>query len=190
MDFHTLQQNINYHVGLLYSDVFEVLKVRLKKEGLSEDHIEDFTIFQTIRNDIEKRLTLQLLRTAYHESIEFEDTPMFKPEELEAIKNEICEKYAFLCSDSTEFFARRCSITGALMNEGWLVGDETYVFSEIALCNLLRNISQEPEVDKELTDDELRDKYYEDGTFYFTEWYDPKFISFAKLDGKIYQIDI
>lgn len=190
MNLQTLSQHINYHVGLLYSDVFEVLKVRLKKEGLSEDHIEDFTIFQTIRNDIEKQLTLLFAKTKYPESVEFEDTPLFQFYDLEIIKDKIYEKYAFLRMNSTEFFARRCSITGALMNEGWIVGDDTYVASEIALCNLLRNISEEPEVDKELTDDQIRDKYYEDGTFYYTEWYDPKFITFAKLDGKIYQIDI
>jgi|APGre2960657404_1045060.scaffolds.fasta_scaffold15192_4 hypothetical protein len=190
MKLHTLNEQINHQVGILFSRLYYTLNTNLKKEGLPDHEIENFTIFDRVREDIEKELVKLTLTTPYvSDAFDHNDLLHFESSDINIVRDKIYDKYAFLCSPRTEFFARKCDLTGTLMNEGWVVYDNTYIASEFVLANFLRHISEEPEVDKELSDMELRNKYYSIGAHYYTEWHIPTQIAFAKLDGTTYRIN-
>lgn len=190
MKLSRFNDQINHQVGILFSRLFYSLNTNLKKEGLKDDEIESFTIFDRVREDIEKELVkLTLITRYFSDAFDRNDSLQFDPTDINIVRDKIYDKYKFMCSPRTEFFARKCDLTGTLMNEGWVVNDNTYIASELVLTNFLRHNSDEPEVDKELPDMELRNKYYERGVHYYTEWHIPTQIAFAKFDGTTYRIN-
>lgn len=191
MKLYRFNEQINHEVGIIFSRLFNSLNTKLKEAGLKDDEIESFTIFDRVREDIETELVKLSLTTPYYkDAFVHNDSLQFDPTEINIVRDKIYDKYKFMCSPRTEFFARQCDFTGELMNAGWVVDDNTYIASELVLTNFLRQISDEPEVDKELPDVELREKYYENDTFFYTEWNHCTDIMFAKFEGNTYRLTI
>jgi hypothetical protein len=190
MNLESLTYQIKRKTDMVYADLFPYLKAKLALTGLKDFDIEDyFSIFDEVRQDIEKEMVILTLSTPYSNNAFVNNQVLsFNPIQIDILRDTIYRRYAFLYSDDSKFFARKCDITGALMNEGWVVFDDVYVASELALCNYLRIHSEEPEVDAQLTDDQLRDKYYENGSFFYTDWHHPTDITFAQFEGKTYRI--
>jgi hypothetical protein len=190
MKLSRFNDQINHQVGILFSRLFYSLNTKLKEAGLKDHQIESFTIFDSVRADIERELVKLSLTTPYHKDA-FDNTDLlhFDPMDINIIRDKIYDKYKFMCSHTTEFFARDCSFTGELMNEGWLTVNDLYISTEEELISWLRREVQEPEIDNELTNDELREKYYENGTFFYTEWNHCTDIMFAKFEGNAYRIN-
>jgi len=180
MKLYRFNEQINHQVGIIFSRLFYSLNTKLKEAGLKDHEIESFTIFDRVREDIETELVKLSLTTPYYkDAFSHNDSLQF----------DIYDKYKFMCSHTTEFFARQCSFTGELMNEGWFTANDLYISTEEELISWLRREVQEPEIDNELTDDELREKYYENGIFYYTEWNHCTDIMFAKFEGNAYRIN-
>jgi hypothetical protein len=189
MNLESLNFQIRLKTDRLYDELLPYLKAKLISAGLEDCNVEDFSIFGEICQDIEKELVILTLSTPYSNNAFVNNQVLsFNPIQIDILRDTIYRKYAFLHSDDSKFFARKCDITGALMNEGWVVFDDVYVASELALCNYLRIHSEEPEVDAQLTDDQLRDKYYENGSFFYTDWHHATDITFAQFEGKTYRI--
>jgi hypothetical protein len=68
-----------------------------------------------------------------------------------------------------EQFARKCSVTGKGMNDGYVFNDgEMYFYNESDLVLFLRN--RNPEDNKNLSDDFLLKEAYDNEEYYYTEW--------------------
>ena len=82
---------------------------------------------------------------------------------------------------------RKCDVTGEGMDCGWVCGDDYYIKYEEDLIKHLRDVFDDDNLngEDELTDDELRNKYYQDGYFYYTEWDDPEDIMYVETYGKV-----
>jgi len=64
-------------------------------------------------------------------------------------------------------YKRKCSLTNDGMNEGYVILDgDYYAKSEDSLIKILRSIEN-----KKCSDEVLLDEFYEDKTYYYTEWY-------------------
>jgi hypothetical protein len=70
-------------------------------------------------------------------------------------------------------FARKCSITGEGMNEGFVIGDgDFYIKYEKDLITFLRDNNEFPRENESLSDDFIMDEAYNLGEYYYTEWED------------------
>ena len=84
-----------------------------------------------------------------------------------------------------ETYARKCDITGEGMNEGFCICDgEMYIKHEQDLIAHLRNI--EPE--KHVSDEQLKDIYYNAEYYYWTEWDDDDH-QYAVAGDKLIEIE-
>lgn len=69
-----------------------------------------------------------------------------------------------------EKFARVCNVTGKGMNEGWhFEGSGDYASTKEAAIKLCREHYPEH---KDVPDEELIDRVYDEEGIYWTEWYD------------------
>jgi hypothetical protein len=72
-----------------------------------------------------------------------------------------------------EKFARKCSVTGEGMNEGFVIGDgDFYIKYEKDLITFLRDNDEFPRENESLSDDFIMDEAYNLGEYYYTEWED------------------
>jgi hypothetical protein len=72
-----------------------------------------------------------------------------------------------------EKFARKCSVTGEGMNEGFVIGDgDFYIKYEKDLITFLRDNNEFPRENESLSDDFIMDEAYNLGEYYYTEWED------------------
>jgi hypothetical protein len=81
-------------------------------------------------------------------------------------------------------FARKCSITGNGMNEGFVInGGEYYIAEEEDCKKLLRDKFNQ-------TIEEAYKESEENGgdDFYWTEWEEPSEFQYIEIDGKLYEI--
>lgn len=66
-----------------------------------------------------------------------------------------------------EQYARKCSVTGKGMNEGYVFNDgEMYFYNEKDLIQFLRDRDD----NKDLSDDFLLNEAYNQDEYYYTEW--------------------
>lgn len=81
-----------------------------------------------------------------------------------------------------EKYARRCDVTGRGMNEGWCWGDGVYyTATKEATIKELRGDVESGAYDFDelgseemlkMSDDELMQYAYDNGVFYYTDWYE------------------
>jgi hypothetical protein len=154
---------------ILYK-VFQKLSPSLIAKGLTKDHILRMDIFNEIQMDIE---------TACFNSQIFGGTD---PRLVKTITSVIVEKYYYLNSAKTEFYARVCDITGEPMNEGFYHHSDACIKNAESLLNLLPKTSS-------MSDAEIMSSAYSEGLYYWTEWEDVEDISYAVIDGLTYKID-
>lgn len=186
MTLKELNNQIETKTNEIFEQVFPTLKVKLSKEGLSDETIREFSVFERIKEDIEFHLVQNTLSIKYDKNA---DQLEFWDSEIQDIILFVELKYSYLYEEESMFFARK-SITGIPMNSGWVANDCTYLATESELLEYLRLIELDDKSDEGfLTDDQLREKYYENGTFFYTEWYDPTDITYALLDNKLYPIN-
>jgi hypothetical protein len=114
----------------------------------------------------------------------------------------------------TKIYARKCSVTGQGMFDGWCWGDGTFYTStlEITLeeCRKEReNILLDVDEDTEIEDYDKREKFlealdrannnvesdddllliaYQTGYLYYTEWYEESDIMYEEIDGELIEI--
>tara|TARA_Y100001973_G_C5135480_1_gene300079 strand:+ start:785 stop:1069 length:285 start_codon:yes stop_codon:yes gene_type:complete len=72
-----------------------------------------------------------------------------------------------------KLYPRQCNITGEGMEEGFCFGDGAYYIKyESDFLKHLRTLEKESNSNKaiNLSDEELREKYYNEGFYYWTEW--------------------
>ena len=82
--------------------------------------------------------------------------------------------------------ARKCSITGEGMNEGYLVGDCTCVKYEKDLITLIRSWG-----DKEFnsaSDEYILAESYKLEEYFWTEWEDESEYQYEEINGKLIEI--
>ena len=83
-----------------------------------------------------------------------------------------------------KLFARRCSITGKGMSEGWVLPEQSVYISEESDCiNWLKD-------NWKMTIDEAFEFSEEKGgdLFYWTAWEDPSDFQYIEIDGKLNEI--
>ena len=89
-------------------------------------------------------------------------------------------------------YARKCSITGEGMNEGFVYcdGDMYFAHKQDLIVKLRDAYSKEISKDfvSELSDDDLLDLSYEDNTHYYTEWEDEDDYQYEMIDGELVEI--
>ena len=83
-------------------------------------------------------------------------------------------------------YARKCSITGEGMNEGYIVGDCTPVKHEKDLIALIR--SWDVDVNKELSDEYILAESYKEEEYYYTEWDDKREYQYEEVNGELIEI--
>ena len=84
-------------------------------------------------------------------------------------------------------YARKCSVTGEGMNEGYLVNDDTCVKYEADLIKLIRSWN----VDEynELSDEFILDESWQHEEYYWTEWECPTDLQYEEVNGKLIEIN-
>lgn len=95
-----------------------------------------------------------------------------------------------------ETYARKCDITGEGMNEGFCIRDGAmYIKYEKDMIKYLRKIEKEgnPEYDSlvregRLTDEWLKDDYYNAEYYYWTEWEEADH-QYMEVDGEVVAIE-
>jgi len=81
-------------------------------------------------------------------------------------------------------YARKCSITGEGMNEGWLQGDgEQYFKYEKDVIEWLKGWYA-----SDLNDDELIENAVEEDILYWTVWEDESEHQYEEINGKLIEI--
>jgi hypothetical protein len=84
-------------------------------------------------------------------------------------------------------YARKCSITGEGMNEGWCWGDGVY-YSKYEKDTIGELRMDYPEHSK-LTDEELIEwAVEEEGVLYWTTWEDESEHQYEEINGKLIEI--
>jgi hypothetical protein len=84
-------------------------------------------------------------------------------------------------------YARKCSITGEGMNEGWCWGDGVY-YSKYEKDTIAELRNDYPEHNK-LTDEELIEwAVEEEGVLYWTVWEDESEHQYEEINGKLIEI--
>ena len=82
-------------------------------------------------------------------------------------------------------YARKCSITGEGMNEGWLQGDgERYFKYEKDVIEWLKGW-----YGIDLNDDELLENAVEEDILFWTEWECPTDFQYEEVNGKLIEIN-
>jgi hypothetical protein len=183
MTLKELNKQIKTKTKDIFEQVFPTLKARLSAEGLSDSEIRDFTVFERIKETIETHLVTNVLSVRYERNA---DQIEFWESEIKDIIFEVELRSTFLYAEEAEFFAR-ISHDGILMNEGWVVGDCIYVSKEADVIDYLRSMQSPHEAF--LTDTELKEKYFANGDYYYTEWHEPSDISWVKYNGNILPIN-
>lgn len=87
-------------------------------------------------------------------------------------------EYALEIMQPSELFARRCSVTGEGMNEGWVVNDGDYYFKneEDALAHAISMGYED------------LDEAYEGDAIYYTEWEDKEDYEWQIVNGKLVEL--
>lgn len=75
-------------------------------------------------------------------------------------------------------FARKCSISGAGMNEGWCFGDGEEYASTEGIAHLIAQSCGYESIQEA----------YDDGACYWTEWEDEDDYQYAEIDGKLTEL--
>ena len=83
-------------------------------------------------------------------------------------------------------YARKCSITGEGMNQGYIVGDCTPVKYEKDLIALIR--SWNVDENNELSDEYILAESYKEEEYYYTEWEDESEHQYEEINGKLIEI--
>ena len=83
-------------------------------------------------------------------------------------------------------YARRCSITGEGMNEGYIVGDCTTVKYEKDLIALIR--SWNVDENKELSDEYILAESYKLEEYFWTMWEDESEYQYEEINGILIEI--
>ena len=83
-------------------------------------------------------------------------------------------------------YARKCSITGEGMNEGYLVGDCTPVKYEKDLIALIR--SWNVDENNELSDEFILTESYNNEEYFWTMWEDESEHQYEEINGKLIEI--
>jgi hypothetical protein len=83
-------------------------------------------------------------------------------------------------------YARKCSITGEGMNEGYLVGDCTPVKYEKDLIALIR--SWNVDENNELSDEFILTESYNNEEYFWTVWEDESEHQYEEINGKLIEI--
>jgi cell wall assembly regulator SMI1 len=85
-------------------------------------------------------------------------------------------------------FARKCSVTGKGINEGYCVNDGEFYFSqESQLVKFLRD--RDSEDMSHLSDDFILKEAYDLEEYYWTEWEDGDDYQYQLVDGKLEEIE-
>jgi hypothetical protein len=97
--------------------------------------------------------------------------------------------------DIVRKWARKCSITGEGMNEGWVWGDGAfYIKHKKDVIDEIRHRDESLDLDlnySKMSDDELLELYYDKGVLYWTEWYDDEYILYGEMsDGSLIELEI
>ena len=83
-------------------------------------------------------------------------------------------------------YARKCSITGEGMNEGYIVGDCTTIKYEKDLITLIR--SWNVDENKELSDEYILAESYKLEEYFWTMWEDESEYQYEEINGKLIEI--
>ena len=85
-------------------------------------------------------------------------------------------------------YARKCSITGEGMNDGYVVGDgEMHVKYEKDLIALIRSWGVDE--NNELSDDFVLNESWQHEEWYWTQWECPTDLQYEEVNGKLIEIN-
>ena len=88
--------------------------------------------------------------------------------------------------EKVEKFARKCDITGEVMNEGYVIQDgEMYIKHECDLIVYLRGL----EGNEDLSDEVLKEEAYDNGVYYWTEWNVEDEDEYYDEKGNLFSVD-
>jgi len=182
MNIQNLTKKLKHLQGVVFNLVYLTLRDNLIAQGLTDDELLQFTIMDEIKNDIEHEVVSHILKKEVDIDLMLVNDYVFG-----AIPN-ILKKYSFLSESTTEFFHRKCSVTGEVFSEGFVTSSDMYFKYSKDLVLYLR-IDQTEEESK-LSDLMLIEKAYDDDFCYHTAWEDASDLSYAvDRNGNIHTIN-
>ena len=95
-------------------------------------------------------------------------------------------KNAYTKEDIVRLWARKCNESNEGMNEGWVLLDDIYVKYQVDLDGYLMEWAKDDKYEYESID-ELRDKYYDDGMYYWTDWEEREYAQMP--DGSVMNLN-
>ena len=88
-------------------------------------------------------------------------------------------------------WARKCDATGEGMNKGFCVDDGMAYFKyDKDMVKYLRDYEKDFKIDpnKNKTDEEILEEYYQSDYYYWTEWEDEEEYQYKEINGKLIEL--
>ena len=182
MNIQNLTKKLEHLKGVAFNLVYLTFRDNLLAQGLTDEEILQLTIMDEIKNDIEHEIVSHILKNEVDINLILVNDYVFN-----AIPN-ILKKYSFLSESTTQFFHRKCSVTGEVFSEGFVTTSDMYFKYSKDLVIHLRTIQTEEE--SKLSDLELIEKAYDEDYCYHTTWEDASDLSYAvDSEGNIHTIN-
>ena len=85
---------------------------------------------------------------------------------------------------NAKLFARKCSVTGKGMNQGWVINNGEVYIAKKADCAKWVKDNWNQTINQAYKESEEEDA----GNFYWTEWEDVSDYQFIEIEGELYDI--